>query len=258
MEGIDGKHVGADDFVCRLGANVPVDIKMYATQFGAPLSSARIDLELDPSGLQRQITEVGVPVGGVVFDDHVTTDAAGTATVVVRGGSIDKPRGFVDGQVYGIRPSLADAADPDSGGYSNHSDFISALVWSDYHAPAEPALKQDVEPILSQYARLYPVMKPIVDLADYDSVVGNIDILQEVFDLPQESPHYMPVTRDLSPAKRQMILAWLRTTGNAGQPNLDRSPGAAAAAVAEPQPSAVAVEGGKTAALALIRSRQQH
>ncbi len=40
----------------------------------------------------------------------------------------------------------------------------------------------------------------------------------------------MPVTRDLSPAKRNMIVKWLNTTGNAGQPNLGSAPHAAVAA----------------------------
>jgi hypothetical protein len=47
-----------------------------------------------------------------------------------------------------------------------------------------------------------------------------------------------------------MILAWLQTTGSAGQPNFDRGPGGAGAFPAAPEPvGEVAKFGGKTAAL---------
>ena len=96
-------------------------------------------------------------------------------------------------------------------------------------------------------------------------MVDNKDGLARVFNLPQDNPHYMPVTRDLSPAKRQMILAWLQTTGNAGQPNLDNgheapasgAPAVAAAAVIPYPAGPVAEPGGKTAALERIRAHQQ-
>jgi hypothetical protein len=170
--------------------------------------------------------------------------------------------------VYGIRYTAAGSS-PAQGGYANPANFVSALVWTDYRTPDEPAWRQDVEPILSEYAQVYPVMKDIVDLADYDGVVANKDALATVFNLPQDSPHYMPVTRDLSPAKRQMILAWLQTTGNAGQPNFDRDPGAAPAGAPRPHPKParraaapeqagpVAALGGKTVALERLGEYQE-
>jgi hypothetical protein len=42
-----------------------------------------------------------------------------------------------------------------------------------------------------------------------------------VFSLPEEDPNYMPVTRDLSPAKRALILRWLET---AAEPALGAAP----------------------------------
>jgi hypothetical protein len=77
-------------------------------------------------------------------------------------------------------------------------------------------------------------MKNIVDLGSYPSVVASKDQMKDVFSRPQTDPRYMPVTRDLSPAKRNMILRWLDTTGNAGQPNLGPAPVVvASAALAE-------------------------
>jgi hypothetical protein len=203
------------------------------------------------SGLQKQPgwPDVGQPAHGVTFPDSVTTDAGGTAVLGLRASSIDRPRDYIDGQVYGIGYSVA-GSNPADGGYFNPANFVSVVVWSDHRAPAEPAWKQDVQPILGQYAQVYPVMKNYVDLADYDSVVANKDALETVFNLPQDNPRYMPVTRDLSPAKRQMILAWLQTTGNAGRPNFDRDAGATGAvAMGAPPPTEEVTElGGKTAA----------
>jgi rubrerythrin len=52
-------------------------------------------------------------------------------------------------------------------------------------------------------------MRDILDLSDYHSVVQHRRALELVFGLPVEDPNYMPVTRDLSPARRAMLLKWL-------------------------------------------------
>src|SRR5262249_1668726 len=136
-------------------------------------------------------------------------------------------------------------------------DFISVLVWTDFAIPQEPTWQDHVGPILTQYEKLYPVMAGFVKLGDYASVVAHKAQMQDVFTRPQEDARYMPVTRDLSPAKRQMILNWLQPTGNAGQPNLgDQAVAAAhapamavAALAAAPEGDLVARLGGKSAAL---------
>jgi hypothetical protein len=260
VEGADGKHVRAENFVYRLSANESANVTLHATQFGQPLPNAKLDVDVDLSGLQAGAgdPQVGNPADGVSLPASVITDASGIAQLPLAVAAIDRPRDYIDGQVYGIGYSVA-GSDPADGAYANPANFVSVLVWSDYRAPAEPTWKQDVEPILGEYAQVYPVMKAFVDLADYDSVVANKDALEQVFNLPQDDPHYMPVTRDLSPAKRQMIMAWLQTTGNAGQPNFDRGgPDAAGAlAAAAPEPAGdVAALGGKTVALERLLGQQ--
>jgi hypothetical protein len=102
-------------------------------------------------------------------------------------------------------------------------------------------------------------MKNIVDLASYDSVVANKDRVRAVFMLPEDNPRFMPVTRDLSPARRQMILNWLATTGNAGQPNLGTPPAeglVAAAATAIEMAEADESSGGKAIALRRLNRTQ--
>jgi hypothetical protein len=221
-EGVDGLHVRADEFVYRLSAKDTAGVTLRASSFGRPMPNASIALVSDSSGLQQgpPDPEVGAPPVGLSFQANLTTDAKGLISAALTAGSIQKPRDYIDGQIYGVRYAVV-GTDPETGSYFNPADFISVLVWTDYAAPKEPSWRADVQPILSQYANLYPVMKPIVDLSNYDSVVANKARMQMVFSLAAEDPRYMPVTRDLSPAKREMILNWLSTTGNAGKPNLD-------------------------------------
>ena len=75
-----------------------------------------------------------------------------------------------------------------------------------------------MQPILSQFARLYPFMMQFVDLGDYQSVVDNQSQIVQVMGLDPEQPGYMPVTRDLSRAKREMILGWFDAGAPEGTP----------------------------------------
>lgn len=67
----------------------------------------------------------------------------------------------------------------------------------------------DVQPVMHAYMRLYLGMKNILDMGDYDVVKQNAAALRQVFSLPISDPRSMPVTRDLAPAKIQMVLNWL-------------------------------------------------
>ena len=70
---------------------------------------------------------------------------------------------------------------------------------------------RDVSPIFTQYARLTPMMRTILDLSNYQAVTKprNLELLRKNLVLDFHDPAYMPATRDLSPAKRAMILKWL-------------------------------------------------
>jgi len=116
------------------------------------------------------------------------------------------PRGFIDGQVYNVAFSWAEDQDqsfpPDSNG------ALSVLVFDRY--AGEPTW-ESVQPFLAQYAKLYPFMDSLFPpgLADPTVYQQNIQAFQSVLALPVEDPRYMPVTRDMSEDKRQLLLAWL-------------------------------------------------
>jgi hypothetical protein len=77
-------------------------------------------------------------------------------------------------------------------------------------------------------------MQRFLDLGNYESVCAHLPLLTLAFGLNPADPNSMPVTRDLSTAKRAAILRWLTDTAADGKPRL----GDAERAVARPAPPA--------------------
>ncbi len=219
-----GGFVRADTYVFRASPGDTVAIDVYASAFGAPLNKAVVNFVADASQLQpgnyvnpNDVPQVATPLSAIGYASAsttltATTDPAGKATLTLTMGNPGTPRWFnggasygIDGQVYGIRASLQNA---DDAGPVNPWNFVSILLWSGFVEPVAPTWA-DVEPIFTQYANLYPVMNRFLDMADYDSVVAHTRLLTLAFGLDPSDPNAMPVTRDLSPAKRATILAWL-------------------------------------------------
>jgi hypothetical protein len=226
-----GAFVRADTYVYRMSPGDRADIVVYATRFGAPLREARISFTFDESQLQGQVGEPGhgapyvapsPPVASapdaIHYDTTALTDEHGRAVMTVTASDPGTPRYFngdygIDGQVYGLRPSFEDTATFGSAP-TNQWNFVSFLVWSGFRTKVDgaPTWHDDLQPIFQQYANLYPVMNRFLNLADYASVVKNARLLTLAFGLPSADPNVMPVTRDLSPAKRAAILTWLASS----------------------------------------------
>ncbi len=214
-ESAEGMFVRADTFVFRLqegGNTSSSSAQLFATKFGQPLPSETINLTFDNSSVQSQQKQgpisgppAGTPESALTFDTSVTTDSDGRAEVTLTAGAPCNPRGYIDGQVYGVSYALeSNTANP-----ASPSDMLNVLVWDTYTVPDEPTWLNDVAPIFQQYANLYPIMKPIVDLANYAGVYERLNILKPVFNVPRTDPNYMPVTRDLSDTKAAMIRKFL-------------------------------------------------
>lgn len=267
-EWASGAFVRADRFVYRVSPNEPLGLPVYAMQWGQPLAGAAIGYVADPSQLQPgsyiptiPAPPVATPPGalGLPDDATATTDDNGRASITITPGDPGAARYFngdygIDGQVYGIRPGFVDTGQ--YSGPENQWNFISVLLWSGF-SPSDPVNWGDLQPIFQQYANLYPVMNRFLNLADYDSCVANAGLLQLAFGLDPADSNSMPVTRDLSPAKRNAILAWLQNPLPAPAPKPAAKPAVAAAAeTVEAAPSATAAavapaqKGGKAAALA--------
>lgn len=255
----NGAFVRADTYVYRMSPGDSVQTDVYATQWGQPLAGTSVTLTADPSQLQpsnllhpHDVPPVATPADAISFPSTITTDSGGKASFALTGSDPGSPRNFsdgygIDGQVYGVRPGFTDPSL--TTGPINQWNFISILLWSAFTA-SNPVAWTDVEPIFVQYGNLYPVMSRFMDLGDYTSVVNHASLLSLAFGLDPSNPNAMPVTRDLSPAKRQAILSFLANP----QPGAVAKPLAAAAPKAEEEPSPDAPKlarmGGKAAAAA--------
>lgn len=287
-EANSGAFVRADKYVYRLIPGDSVEIPVYATQWGQPLPGVGIAFPLDSSQLQTQVGEPGqgspyvapsppvaTPTSALAFASTVVTDSNGRAMLTLIANDPGTPRWFnktaanpqgnygIDGQVYGVRPGFVDTTTY-GGGIVNQWNFISFLVWSGF-TPSNPITWTDLQPIFQQYANLYPVMNRFLDLGNYTSVKANAGLLSLAFGLNPDDPNAMPVTRDLSPAKRNAIVSWLGGDMPQGTP-LPPSPQttAAPAAVKAAAPTDVAEpanpvpQGGKAAAAARRLVLQNH
>jgi hypothetical protein len=269
----NGAFVRADKYVWRMSPGDRADIPVYATQFGRPLPHVTVAFAQDSSQLQAQVTPdsppfvgaappVATPSRALAFNATAMTDANGLAILSVQAHDPGTPRWFnngadygIDGQVYGVRPAFADLAL--TIGPINQWNFISFLVWSGF-TPSNPVTWADVQPILQQYANLYPVMNRFLNLADYESAKTHAHLLLLAFGLDPADPNAMPVTRDLSPAKRAAILAWLKNP--LPGPVREVPPRPTATEAADPTAAAIAAasRGGKAAAAArrlILQSR---
>lgn len=237
QESFGGLYARADNFVYRLNPGETVAAEMYATRYGQPLATTLVfqtQLGLMPGSQPPPIN-----TGKLDYPEQLSTDSSGRGQLRIHAPAAGpgNPRGYIDGQLYGIGWQLP-LQPPDSP--QNMWNFISLLAFDRVTVPAHPAWYPDIQPILQQYANLYPIMsRHLIDLGDYDSVVEHVRILDMAFALPQSDPNHMPVTRDLSDAKRAMILRWLRQPGPDGKPlkGTQSTPKAAPPVAAEERPA---------------------
>ena len=223
-------YVRADQFVFRLNPQEDVKIDFYASHLGKLKSGQPIICQFQDSLINIMGQGNGVPPTStpniLSFDKQIVTDKSGKATLKVRAGDPENPRGFIDGQVYAlwyylkgqatanfsidfstnpptILPGALSAIDP--------NNFISILVFDSVpKATVTNPMWDDIQPTMQQYANLYPLMsKGIFNLADKDVVDANAEILRFVFSKEKTDPNYMPATRDLSRDKEKMILNYL-------------------------------------------------
>ena len=207
----DGALLRADTIVLRLDAGTQGTTNFYARTFGQPAAGVTITPHLDSTFIDNmaQGMPAGQPASALKVPGSLVTDAKGRAEMTLEAGDPGNPREFIDGQVYAV--SYAWKGVPDAVYHAESpSGHVNALVWDAYPQPECPTWLDHVQPIFRQYANLYPAMKPILDLADYESVRAKTKLLRSVFALPETDPNYMPVTRDLSGPKRRMIQNWLQ------------------------------------------------
>ena len=177
-----------------------------------------------PARPTAAIPDIGTPAAALEYLNIISIDANGRAVLDLTASAAGpgNPRGYIAGQLYGLGYELA----LQPGGYiSNPMNYVSVLVYDKKVVPKKPTWYQNIQPLLTQYGNLYPIMsKYVVDLTSYDSVVERIPILQLAFSLPMHDPNHMPVTRDMGAGDRDTILKWLSSPGPDGKPLLGSPP----------------------------------
>lgn len=234
-EPVGGAYVRADQFVFRLDPGETANVELYATRYGARYPGATVvsiydHNELQPSSFVGQAPPVGVPADAIQFPRAVVTDAAGVAHLAISSKDPENPRGYVDGQVYGVRPLLEETICAPSPYPFNQWDFVSVLLWNAFKADEPPTWLGSLQPIFQQYANLYPAMDHFLNLADYEAVCATRELLLLGLRIDVGDPNAMPVTRELSTSKRQAMIRWLTEPGPDGKPRMGTPPPAALAA----------------------------
>ena len=154
--------------------------------------------------------------GSLVFNQTANTNSEGIAIFNFTAGNVGEPRQDlrIDGQVFAFGYCTQSCIDEcDKCQTTNIGNVIVFLVWSPMEYKRPYFWDTHVKPIFIQYQNLYPSMSDILKLGDYDDVThpGNVRLLNLSMALDINHPSHMPVTRDLSPTKRDMILEWLNT-----------------------------------------------
>jgi hypothetical protein len=216
-EAINGFVIRADNFVQRLDYNQTNKVDIYAYQYGIPLAFQDITVSLEaptpvtPLSPNNPISEVpgnNYPQDGLSFYSLIQTDANGRARLDITGNAINSPRIYIDGQIYYLDYQIQNNPnDPVAG--SMVPENISIHLRDYFEVPENPTWN-DISEIMTQYSNLYPIMsKYVVDLSDPVAVKAKKNLLIFAFTRDISDPIHMPVTRDLSEAKRQAILKWL-------------------------------------------------
>lgn len=216
----DGLFVRADMFVYRLNPGETAGIRFYATKYGKPcamtVKAQQTNGMMGGAGTGAKlphikIPDINTPEGIVTYPKTFQTNDDGLAVLKVKAAECgpDNPREYIDGQLYGIGYG---PEDPPKNLVLGPFNYISLLAWDAYEIPEKPTWTEHIQPILTQYGNLYPIMsKRLVDLTKYESVVAHCKIIQMSFSLPQQNPNFMPVTRDLSANKLATVLKWLES-----------------------------------------------
>ena len=264
-ESADGLFVGAEPLIHRLDPGQTSTVTFFARRYGAPLGGVKVDLAQlgripgqggsgqtsGPNIPSAPIPDMGVPETALQLPAEVETGADGAAEAMLTGADPGNPRSYLDGQLY-----LVDFRLPGQGNAARQPfDYVVVHVRDAIAEVANPTW-EDVGPILTQYANLYPVMGEFVNLKDPDDILANRSMLSLAFSLPIDDPNYMPVERDLSAAKLDLILRWLDqplSAAKQGAPSVRRG-GAPPAAF--PSDSASTTSDSKTKFAAAFRAAQ--
>ena len=196
-------------YILRLEKGDSVQVNLKVKHYGSQ-PSKHIPVTLCDSSRSVPATK-----SDIEFQSTQITNDAGIATFTFVAGDVGSPRKGIDGQLFKFNYCVCEDCETVNCSQCEvkGGNQIVFLVWSDIKYQMPYYWDTHVKPIFTQYQNLYPSMSKIIKLGDYDDVTKprNIDLILFSMSLDLNHPSYMPVTRDLSPAKTDMIIKWLKT-----------------------------------------------
>ena len=220
--------------------NDSATINLLVTDFGAPAKDLSVNLSLQGTPF---------PSNGITQSNNIAkTNENGIATFILRVSDAPEDRipyprqgnencvcnisesfaNFtMDGQLYhfnynviGVTDTAVCNSESDYVNQAFNSQYVFCANWITVLAHSDPyefnytepyTWVDHIQPIFEQYYRLYPVMSNILNMSNYSNVVlpHNINLLRFAMTRDFDDPTYMPVVRDLSPLKQQVVLQWL-------------------------------------------------
>lgn len=219
--------------------------RVYVSNLGKPLANKQLEVDIisvhgnTPGATVPPSNPGNTPQAFGAIEANITqTDDKGFATVTV---TVLKDPGYrtsqLDGQLYFI--NLLDPSKPVPLSTPQNA-MISCLAWSEYSVNPNPTW-EEVQKIFAGYVKLYPGMTEKINLCDFNSfqtfslnppfgfyqappLPNGIKKGAIPFFLSRDvtDPRYMPVTRDLSPEKRDTVLNFIKNM-QSGNPNPSNS-----------------------------------
>ncbi len=216
-EALGGFVLKADNYVQRIDADQSSSVKFYAWEWGNPIPNKDINISLQAPTAITPISSANpiyfvpgnnYPKKGISYEKKITTDKSGMAEMKLTGNRINQPRDYLPGQLYFLDYALANVDSENASGLI--PDMVNIHLRSHFKIPKNPVW-EDIAYEMTQFSNLYPIMsKYFIDLSDPQALIANKEILTFAFTREITDPLYMPVTRDLSDAKRLTILKWLQ------------------------------------------------
>eukprot|EP00795_Rhopilema_esculentum_P016980 gene16980-8483_t len=214
MERCDGIQLTPKaNFVYRKESGDHLSIELIASSFGERQSGIPIELSLEAP---KDTSVFSCCTPKFVLPVELTSGPGGIALATVKLPVLNAPRKIADGQLYRVLFSARNNCSETQQGTQHITEtgsFSNTLILKVFDHVEHPLMitwVDHVYPIFKQYANLYPVMKSSTfDMSNFYSVVRFKNMIRTSLSLPTNHSNYMPVSRDLSPRKRRMVIDWL-------------------------------------------------
>lgn len=188
-----GSYVTVSQFFLRLSYSEEGSVDLIARQFGQPF--------------QDRTFQINPVSDGLVAPTSVTThNGIGRIALKAETPPLTGDRATIGSQLYFL---TADWQITSNIFWTQGGAFLTVKAYPAYPIPENPTWDADVFPVMQQFMALYPGMKKIHDMSNYTVATNLSQQLKQVFSYEITDPRYMPVTRELNPAKSQMVLKWI-------------------------------------------------